>query len=283
MSANGRQSAASGDRSALPIQGVVLILAGARVDIPGYWNLQLDVRDPLTRMSRDGRVYQRRTLEARARDAFEAERDILTEGNYRISLSGTPSTVDFLEIMRAKLLVSEGQEPIEIVIAEDQEVVDEEPLPGREPQIVERRVVYRRLGRPDEPLPEGMVVFDLSDDGGSDAEEAQIPIEIPAARVIGWRRLRNSGQLLHEAYADTAARSLIARAAALGARRPDAWGIYVGRSAQVAVAVLRESRGFYGGGMIPILVREQWRHDIPGTAPTWRPLGLRLLEQTKFA
>jgi hypothetical protein len=283
MAGSERRTAALGDRPALATQGVVLILAGAHIEIPGYWNLQLDVRDRATRISRHGRVYQRQTLESRARDAFEEERDILTEGNYRISLSGAPATVDFLEIMRAKLLVSEGQEPIEIVIAEDHEVVDEEPLLDREPRIVERRVVYRRLGRPDEPLPEGMVVFDLSDDGGSEADGAQIPIEIPGARVIGWRGVRNRGQLLHEAYADTAARSLIARAAALGVRGSDEWGMYVGRSAQVAVAVLRESRGFYAGRMIPILVREQWRHDVPGTAPSWRPLGLRLLEQTRVA
>jgi hypothetical protein len=35
--------------------------------------------------------------------------------------------------------------------------------------------------------------------------------------------------------------------------------------------------------MIPILVREQWRHDVPDAAPSWRPLGLRLLEQTWVA
>jgi len=275
--------ASSRDRPPITAHGVVLILAGAQIEIPGYWNLQLDVGDRATRVSRDGRVYQRQTLESRARDAFEAERDILTEGNYRIFLSGAPAIVDFLEIMRAKLLVTEGQEPIEIVIAEEQEVVDQAPVPGREPQAVARRVVYRRMGHPDEPLPEGMVVFDLSDDGGSEANGAQIPIEIPGARVIGWRGVRNRGQLLHEAYADTAARSLIARAATLGVRGSDGWGMYVGRSAQVAVAVLRESRGFYAGRMIPILVREQWRHDVPGAAPSWRPLGLRLLEQTRVA
>jgi hypothetical protein len=261
----------------------VLILAGAQIEIPGYWNLQLNVGDRATRVSRDGRVYQRQTLESRARDAFEAERDILTEGNYLISLSGAPSVVDFLELMRAKLLVTEGREPIEIVIAEEQEVLDEAPVPGRELKVVERRVVYRRLGHPDEPVPEDMVIFDLSDDGGSDADGAQIPIEIPGARVIGWRGVRNRGQLLHEAYADAAARSLIARAAALGARGSDEWGIYVGRRAQVAVAVLRTSRGFYAGRMIPILVREQWRHDVPNATPSWRPLGLRLLEQTWVA
>jgi hypothetical protein len=283
MAGSERRITASGDRPALATHGVVLILADAHVEIPGYWNLRLDVRDRATRISRTGQVYQRQTLESRARDAFEAERDILTEGNYRISLSGEPAVVDFLEIMRAKLLVSEGQEPIDIVIAEEKEVVDHAPEPGREPQIVERRVVYRRMGHPDEPLPGGMVVFDLSDDGGSDADGAQIPIEIPGARVIGWRGVRNRGQLLHEAYADTAARSLIARAAALGARGSGEWGIYVGRQAQVAVAVLRESRGFYAGRMLPLLVREQWRHDAPGTPPSWRPLGLRLLDQTRVA
>jgi hypothetical protein len=261
----------------------VLILAGAQLEIPGYWNLPLDVGDRATRVARDGRVYQRQTLESRARDAFEAERDILTEGNYLISLSAAPSVVDLLELMRAKLLVSEGREPIEVVIAEEQEVLDQAPEPGREPRVLEHRVVYRRLGHPDAPLPEGMLVFDLSDDGGSDADGAQIPVEIPGARVIGWRGVRNRGQLLHEAYADAAARSLIARAAALGAGGSDEWGIYVGRQAQVAVAVLRESRGFYGGRMIPILVREQWSQDVPGAAPSWRPLGLRLLEQTWVA
>jgi hypothetical protein len=262
-------------------QDVVLILAGARLKIPGYWNLELDFRETTTWISREGRVYRRRTLRSRAQQAFEAEREILTEGNYRISLSGDPVTVDFLEILRAKLLVSEGREPIEIIVAEQQEVVDEEPVPGRDPHVVERRVVYRRLDHPDEPIPEGMVVFDLSDDGGSDADGAQIPVEIPGARVIGWRELRNRSQLVHEHYAEAAAQSLIARAARLGARSSDQWGIYVGRKAQVAVAVLRGSRGFYAGRMIPILVCEQWPQDVPGTDPTWRPLGLKLLEQTK--
>jgi hypothetical protein len=267
----------------LATQEVVLILAGAKFKIPGYWNLELDVREPATWISREGRVYRRQTLRSRAERAFEAERDILTAGNYRISLSGDPATVDFLEIMRAKLLVSKGAEPIEIVIAEQQEVLDEEPVQGRDPHVVERRVVYRRLDRPEEPLPEGLVVFDLSDDGGSSPDGAQIPVEIPGARVIGWRGLRNRSQLVHERYAEAAAHSLIARAARLGARRSDQWGIYVGRKAQVAVAVLRESRGFYAGRMIPILVREQWRKDVPGTGPSWRPLGLQLLEQTKVA
>jgi hypothetical protein len=260
-----------------------LILAGGKFKIPGYWNLELDVREPATWISREGRVYRRKTLRSRAQQAFEAERDILAAGNYRISLSGDPATVDFLEIMRAKLLVSKGAEPIEIVIAEQQEVVDQEPVRGRAPHVVERRVVYRRLDRPEEPLPEGLVVVDLSDDGGSSPDGAQIPVEIPGARVIGWRGLRNRSQLVHEHYAEAAAYSLIARAAHLGARRSDQWGIYVGRKAQVAVAVLRESRGFYAGRMIPILVREQWRKDVPGTDPSWRPLGLQLLEQTKVA
>jgi len=281
MTASERQSGPPQDSPPLGTQDVVLILAGAKFKIPGYWNLELDFRDDPTWMSREGRVYRRRTLRSRAQQAFEAEREILTEGNYRISLSGDPTTVDFLEIMRAKLLVSEGEEPIEIVIAEQQEVVDEEPVPGRDPHVLERRVVYRRLDRPDEPLPEGMVVFDLSDDGGSDAEGAQIPVEIPGTRVIGWRELRNRSQLVHEHYAEAAAHSLSARAARLGARCSDQWGIYVGRKAQVAVAVLRESRGFYAGRMIPILVCEQWPQDVPGTDPSWRPLGLQLLERTK--
>jgi hypothetical protein len=252
MTANERQ--AGPPRSPpLATHDVVLILAGAKFKIPGYWNLELDVREPAIWISREGRVYRRQTLRSRAQRAFEAERDILTEGNYRTSLSGDPATVDFLEIMRAKLLVSKGAEPIEIVIAEQQEVLDEEPVQGRDPHVVERRVVYRRLDRPEEPLPEGLVVFDLSDDGGSSPDGAQIPVEIPGARVIGWRGLRNRSQLVHEHYAEAA-------------------GIYVGRKAQVAVAVLRESRGFYAGRMIPILVREQWRKDVPGTDPSWRPL-----------
>jgi hypothetical protein len=267
----------------LATRDVALILAGAKVKIPGYWNLELDVRVPPTWISRDGHVYRRQTLRSRAQQAFEAERAILTEGNYHISLSGDPATVDFLEIMRARLLVSQGAEPIEIVIAEQQEVVGEEPVRGRNPQVVERRVVYRRLDRPEEPLPEGLVVFDLSDDGGSSPDGAQIPVEIPGARVIGWRGLRNRSQLVHERYAEAAAHSLIARAARLGARRSDQWGIYVGREAQAAVAILRASRGFYAGRMIPILVRKQWRKDVPGSDPSWRPLGLQLLEQTKIA
>lgn len=283
MTATDRQSGPQRDRPPLATQDVVLILAGAKFKIPGYWNLELDVRESATWISREGHVYRRQTLRSRAQQAFEAARDILTEGNYRISLSGDPATVDFLEIMRAKLLVSRGEEPIEIIIAEQQEVLDEEPVPGRDPRVSERRVVYRRLDRPDEPPPEGLVVFDLSDDGGSSADGAQIPVDIPGARVVGWRELRNRSRLVHERYAEAAAHSLIQRAARLGASRSDQWGIYVGRKAQVAVAVLRESRGFYAGRMIPILVREQWRRDFPGTDPSWRPLGLQLLEQTKVA
>jgi len=283
MTRSTRRNTASENAPPIANSRVALILAGAQIEIPGYWNLELDIHDRATLISRDGHVYQRHTLESRASEAFETKRDILAEGNYHIALSGAPDVVDFLEIMRAKLLVSDGQEPIEVVIAEEQEVLDHEPTPDREPEVVGRRVVHRRLGYPDEPLPEGMVVFDLSDEGGSDTHGSQTPIEIPGARVVGWRGLRNRVQLLHEAYADAAARSLIARANALGADTSDKWGIYVGRRAQVAVAVLRESRGFYAGRMIPILVREQWRHDVPGTAPSWRPLGLRLLEQTRVA
>lgn len=262
---------------------VVLILAGARVEIPGYWSVELDVRDEPTRLLGDGRVLRRRTLESCARQAFEAQREILDDGNYRISLSGDPATIDFLEIMRATLLVTEGQRAIEIVIAEEQEVVEKEPAPGETPQVLERRVVYRRLGHPDEALPEGMVVFDLSDDGGSDDQGAQIPVQIPGARVIGWRGLRNRYQMRHESYASAAARSLVERSARLCGDGATPWGIYVGRQAQRACAVLRESRGFYAGRMIPILVRQQWRKDTAGAAPSWRPLGLRLLEHTRVA
>ena len=262
---------------------VALILAGSRVEIPGYWSLELDVRDEPTRLLRDGRILRRRTLESCARQAFETQREILDDGNYRISLSGDPATIDLLEIMRATLLVSEGQEPLEIVIAEDQDLVEKEPAPGDTPQILERRVRYRRLGHPDEALPEGMVVFDLSDDGGSDDRGAQIPVQIPGARLIGWRGLRNRNQMLHEAYAAAAARSLVERSAQLCGKGSTPWGVYVGRQAQRACAVLRESRGFYAGRMIPILVRQQWRKDLADAAPSWRPLGLRLLEHTRVA
>jgi hypothetical protein len=262
---------------------VVLILAGARVEIPGYWSVELDVRDEPTRLLGDGRVLRRRTLESCARQAFAAQREILDDGNYRISLSGDPATIDFLEIMRATLLVTEGQRAIEIVIAEEQEVVEKEPAPGETPQVLERRVVYRRLGHPEEALPEGMVVFDLSDDGGSDERGSQIPVQIPGARVIGWRGLRNRYQMRHESYASAAARSLVERSARLCGDGARPWGIYVGRQAQRACAVLRESRGFYAGRMIPILVRQQWRKDVEGAAPSWRPLGLRLLEHTRVA
>ncbi|MDJ0865657.1 MAG: hypothetical protein QNK03_06080 [Myxococcota bacterium] len=269
MTATDRRSAPPRDCPPVHSRNVALILAGAKLDIPGYWNLELDVRVPATRISREGSIQTRQTLWSVVQQAFESHREILTEGNYSISLSSDPATVDFLEIMRAKLLVSKGEEPIEIIVAEEQEVVEEEPARGVPPRVAERRVAHGLLDRPDEPLPEGMVVFDLSDDGGSGADGSQIPIEIPGARVVGWRGLRNRSQLVHEAYAEAAVHSLIARAARLGARRSDQWGIYVGRKAQPAVAVLRGSRGFYAGRMIPILVREQWRRDVPGAPPSW--------------
>jgi hypothetical protein len=262
---------------------VVLILAGTPEQISDYWNLELDVQDRPTQILEDGRISRRTPLEVSALHAFEEHRDILEDGNYRISLSGDPTTIDFLEIMRAKLLVSEGDEPIEIVVVEEQEVVEQEPASDEAPRILEHRLLYRRLGHPDEPLRENMVVFDLSDDGGSDGDGRQIPVDIPGARVIGWRELRNRHRLQHEAYADAAARSLIARAAHLGAVSSEEWGIYVGRRAQSAVAVLRASRGFYAGRMIPILARRQWSGDSPGEVPSWRPLELRLLESTKVA
>jgi hypothetical protein len=264
-------------------QDVVLILADVQAEVPGYWNLALDVHERPTRRFRDGRVWQRTPLEVGALRAFEERRDILADGNYRISLSGDPATIDFLEVMRAKLIVSEGQEPIEIVIVEEEEVIEREPEPGEAPTVLERRLRYRRLGHADAPLPDDMIVFDLSSDGGSDAEGRQIPVDIPGARVIGWRGLRNRNRMVHEAYAEAAARSLIARAEHLGAQRPEDWGIYVGRRAQRAVAVLRASRGFYAGRMIPILVQQQWRRDVPGEPLAWRPLGLKLLESTRVA
>jgi hypothetical protein len=66
MTRGERGMASSRDRPPIAAQGVVLILAGAQIEIPGYWNLQLDVGDRATRVSRDGRVYQRQTLESRA-------------------------------------------------------------------------------------------------------------------------------------------------------------------------------------------------------------------------
>jgi len=262
---------------------VVLMLADTPEPIPDYWNLGLDVRDRPTRMLADGTLLERTPLEVAALNAFERHRDILEDGNYRISLSGDPATIDFLEIMRAKLLISRGDEPISIVILEEQEVVEREPAPGESPHVIGHRPRYRRLDHPEEPLPEDMIVFDLSDDGGSDADGRQLPVEVPGARVFGWRGLRNRNRMLHEAYADAAVRSLVARAAHLGAKRSQEWGIYVGRRAQLAVAVLRASRGFHAGRMLPILVRQQWRGDLPGEVPTWRPLELRLLESTKVA
>lgn len=263
-------------RGALPTQEVALVLAGSREKLPGYWSIELDVRERPTRLLPDGRVWRRTPLEALALHAFEQHRDILADANYLISLSADPATVDFLELMRAKMLVSEGREPLQIVIAEDQEVIEREPAPGEAPQVIERRVAYRRLSHPDAPLTAGMIVFDLSDDGGRRADGGQIPVEIPGARVIGWTGLRNRHRILHESYALAAVDSLIARAARLGAQRPEDWGIYVGRQAQTAVAVLRVSRGFYAGRMIPILVRDQWRRDVPGREPSWRPLALQL-------
>ena len=271
-------------QSDAPVHGqdVVLMLADTPVEVPGYWNLKLDVPDRLTRLLEDGTVLQYTPLEVSAERAFEHERQILADGNYRISLSGDPGTIDFLGIMRAMLILSEGREPIEVVIAEDQEVIEREPEPGEAPRVVERRTHYRRLGRIDEPLPENLVVFDLSDEGGSDEDGRQLPVDIPGARVLGWRGLRNRERMVQEAYAEAAARSLAARAARLGAERPHEWAIYVGRRAQRAVAVLRTSRGFYEGRMIPILVRQQWRNDRPGEAPNWRPLGLQRLESTRL-
>jgi hypothetical protein len=262
---------------------VVLMLADTPEPIPDYWNLALDVRDRPSRILADGAIVQRTPLEVAALHAFERHRDILEDGNYQISLSGDPGTVDFLEIMRAKLLISKGDEPIEIVIVEDQQVVEREPASGEAPRVIGQRSRYRCLGHPDEPLSENMVVFDLSDDGGSDRDGRQIAVDVPGARVFGWRGLRNRNRLLHEAYAEAAARSLVARAAHLGAHGPREWGIYVGRRAQLAVAVLRASRGFHAGRMLPILVRQQWRGDLPGEVPTWRPLELTLLESTKVA
>jgi hypothetical protein len=273
----------SAPQTASATHEVALILSGGRLQIPGYWNLELEVQDPPSLIFADGSPCRRTPLEVRARQAFEEHRDILSEGNYRISLGGDPATIDFFELMRAKILVSEGHRPIEIVIVEEQDVVAQEPAPGEPPGVLERRRLYRRLGHPDARLPEGMLVFDLSDDGGRDEGGHQIPVEIPGARVIGWSGLRNQHRLLHESYALAAAESLIARAAHLGARDPEKWGIYVGREAQRAVAVLRTSRGFYAGRMIPILVRQQWRHDVPGEAPSWRPLRLRLLDASEIA
>jgi hypothetical protein len=261
---------------------VALALTGAHLEISGYWTLQLDVGDRPTRILPDGRVWQRIPIESRALQVFEAHRDILADANYRISLTGDPATIDFLEIMRATLLVSEGHEPIQVVIAEQEETIEGEPAPGAPAKVVDRRVRYRRLGHPDDPLPEGLVVFDLSDEGG-EAGGHRLAVEIPGARVIAWARLRNRQRLVHEAYARAAAESLIARAAHLGIERTDGWAIYCGRSAQPAVTVLRTSRGFYAGRMIPILVRQQWRSDVPGEQPGWRPLGLRLLPSSRVA
>ena len=168
-------------------QDVVLILADVQAEVPGYWNLALDVHERPTRRFRDGSIWQRTPLEVGALRAFEERRDILADGNYRISLSGDPATIDFLEVMRAKLIVSEGQEPIEIVIVEEEEVIEREPEPGEEPTVLEHRLRYRRLGYVDAPLPDDMIVFDLSSDRGSDAEGRQIPVDIPGARVIGWQ------------------------------------------------------------------------------------------------
>jgi len=264
-------------------QEVALVLAGSQIKVPGYWSIELDVSDRPTLLLPDGRVWRRTPLEARALQAFELHRDILADSNYRISLTGDPATIDFLAMMRAKMLVSEGRAPLQVVIAEDQHVIEQAPEPGEEPRVIERRTLYRRLSHPEAPLAEGTVVFDLSDEGGRRADDGQIPLAIPGARVIGWAGLRNRHQLLHEPYALAAVESLIARAARLGAERPDQWGIYVGRQAQPAVAVLRVSRGFYAGRMIPILVREQWRRDVPGTEPSWRPLALQLAESHAVA
>jgi hypothetical protein len=278
-------AAAHGPHShpALSAQEVALVLAGSRFKVPGYWSIELDVHDRPALLLPDGRVWRRAPLEARALHAFEAHRDILADSNYRISLTADPATSDFLELMRAKMLVSQGRDPLQIVIAEEQEVIAHAPETGQEPEVIERRTLYRRLSHPEAPLAEGTLVFDLSDDGGRAADGGQIPVEIPGARVIGWSGLRNRQQLLHESYALAAVESLIARATRLGAQRSDAWAIYVGRQAQPAVAVLRVSRGFYAGRMIPILVRDQWRHDTPGTEPSWRPLALQLHESHAVA
>jgi hypothetical protein len=266
----------------VPSQDVALALTGRHYEIPGYWTLELDVGERPTRLLPDGRVWRRAPIESRAREVFDAHRDILADANYRISLTGDPATIDFLEIMRATLLVSEGEQPIEILIAEEQEVIEREPAPGEEPRVIERRIAYRLLGHPDAPLPDGLVVFDLSDEGG-EADGVQVPVEIPGTRVIGWAQLRNRQRLLHEAYARAAAESLIARAAHLGLKQTQGWALYCGRQAQPAVTVLRTSRGFYAGRMMPILVRRQWSGDVPGEAPSWRPLGLRLLSSSKVA
>ncbi len=276
-----RNPRSSGDET-LPTPDVALALTGGHLEIPGYWTLELDVGDRPTRILRDGHVSQRMPIESRARQVFEAHRDLLADANYRISLTGDPATIDFLEIMRATLLVSEGQQPIQIVIAEEEEVIEREPGPGEEPKVLERRIRYRRLGHPDAPLPEGLIVFDLSDEGG-EAGGHQVPVAMPGARVIPWARLRNRQRLVHEAYARAAAESLVARAAHLGVERTVGWAIYCGRPAQPAVTVLRTSRGFYAGRMIPILVRQQWRDDVPGEEPSWRPLGLRLLSSSSGA
>jgi len=264
-------------------QEVALVLAGSQIKVPGYWSIELDVSDRPTLLLPDGRVARRTPLEERALQAFEAHRDILADSNYRISLTGDPATIDFLAMMRAKMLVSEGRAPLQVVIAEEQHVIAGVPEPGDEPQVIERRTLYRRLSHPEETLAEGTIVFDLSDEGGRRADDGQVPVTIPGARVVGWAGLRNRHRLLHEPYALAAVESLIARAAQLGAERPDQWGIYVGRQAQPAVAVLRVSRGFYAGRMIPILVREQWRRDVPGTEPRWRPLALQLAESHAVA
>jgi hypothetical protein len=267
----------------LSTQEVALVLAGNRQTVPGYWSIELDVRERPTWLLPDGRVCRRTPLEERALHAFEEHRDILADGNYRISLTGDPATIDFLELMRAKMLVSKGREPLQVVIAEEQEVLEREPSAGEAPNPIERRLLYRRLSHPDEPLAEGMLVFDLSHDGGTRADDGQVPVEIPGARVIGWEGLRNRHRMLHESYALAAVESLIARAAGLGIQRSQDWGIYVGRQAQPAVAVLRVSRGFYAGRMIPILVRDQWRRDVSGRKPSWRPLALQLHESHAVA
>jgi hypothetical protein len=267
----------------LSTQEVALVLAGNRETVPGYWSIELDVRERPTWLLADGRVYRRTPLEERALQAFEEHRDVLADANYRISLTGDPAIIDFLELMRAKMLVSNGREPLQVVIAEEQELIEREPAPGEAPNVIERRVSYRRLSHPEEPLAEGMLVFDLSHDGGTRSDDGQVPVAIPGARVIGWEGLRNRNRMLHESYAVAAVESLIARATRLGAQRSQDWGIYVGRQAQPAVAVLRVSRGFYAGRMIPILVRDQWRHDLPDTEPSWRPLALQLHESHAVA